>query len=87
VVDARGCAATCKAEKGDAWFQGQLDALCPKSVRVASELAFQLPDGKNFADTGLADADSPAREKFDADFKAQMAARVRRCLSFQYRIN
>ena len=70
------CASTCKHDKGHAWFQGQLDTLCFKSVTIDSDLAFQLPDGKTFESTGLADETSAEREKFDADFKARMAAKV-----------
>ena len=76
-VNLGGCAATCKAEKGDAWFTTTVAAMCPPAVKIASSLAFALPTGKTFADTGLADPDSPARANFEKDFKAQMAAKVR----------
>ena len=50
--------------------------MCPPAVKIASSLAFALPTGKTFADTGLADPDSPARANFEKDFKAQMAAKL-----------
>jgi hypothetical protein len=72
-----GCAATCMAEKGDEWFQVQVAALCPPTVKVKSSLPLHLPAGIKptspiYAD--LANEDSPARQSFDAHFSARLAA-------------